>query len=83
MNDNNSCLVNYKKIKPFSYAGHNIKGQLWAEPEINSAVYYMKKIIENSKFKKKISKKAKNSIKKYSLKKNTETILNLLNTSRL
>jgi len=78
MNDNNGCLVNYKKIKPFSYAGHNIKGQFWAEPDINYAAKQIVKIKNNKYYRKKLSLNSLKTIKNYNLNNAGEKILNLL-----
>ncbi len=61
MNHNNSCLVDYTLV-PSSLFSNIIEGHLWAEPDIENAAFYMKKIFEDKEYYNKISKAAKKHI---------------------
>lgn len=55
----NSCLVDYKlvDIKPMEYIYE--KGKVWAEPSVEHASYYMKKLFEDRDYYKTLSIKGK------------------------
>jgi glycosyltransferase involved in cell wall biosynthesis len=59
----NSCLVDYKLIKvnegeyPFS------KNQFWADPNLDHASSYMKKLVENDSYRKSIAEAGRSYIK--------------------
>ena len=63
MNDRNSCLINYQLIpvKPAEYV-HVESGAIWADPDINHAAYWMKRIYNDPIFAKEIGKNAKKYI---------------------
>ncbi|MDX1917126.1 MAG: glycosyltransferase family 4 protein [Rickettsiaceae bacterium] len=58
----NSCLVDYKLIdvKPLEYIYE--KGNVWADPEIDHAVYYMRKLYDDRSYYKKLSSKGREYI---------------------
>jgi glycosyltransferase involved in cell wall biosynthesis len=65
MNKENSCLVDYKlvPVKRGEYIYY--KGQAWAEPDMEHAASYMKKLVSDSAYRKKIGKNAKAYMDKY------------------
>ncbi|MBY0074706.1 glycosyltransferase family 4 protein [Priestia aryabhattai] len=65
MNKNNSCLVRYQLTKIGDDWGPYKAEQVWAEPDIEHAAYYMRKMIENPYWRKKIALKGKETIRKY------------------
>lgn len=50
MNKNNSCLVDYKLINIEGSYGPYTSGQQWAEPQIDQAAQFMKKIFNDKEF---------------------------------
>lgn len=58
MKKDNSCLVDYHLV-PSALFGSLIQDHVWAEPDIEHAVYYMKKLYEDTSFYFQISGKAK------------------------
>ena len=58
----NSCLVNYKLIplKPLEYIYE--EGKVWADPSVDEAAFYMKKLFEDQKYRKDLAQKAKEFI---------------------
>jgi len=79
MNSKNSCLVNYKLIKVKNYHGEYGRNQQWAEPNINHASYYMKKIKNNKIYRSKLMMNAKKKLGYYSLDNQKKSILEILN----
>jgi glycosyltransferase involved in cell wall biosynthesis len=67
MNNKNSCLIKYKKVSVKKYEYIYSHNQKWAEPDINEASKYMKKIKEDKIYNKKISKRALMDMRLYSL----------------
>lgn len=63
MNNENACMVDYKLITLKKDYVMYKKGNRWAEPDINQAAMYMKKLYEDETFYKEISIKAQNYIK--------------------
>jgi glycosyltransferase involved in cell wall biosynthesis len=72
MNEENSCPVNYRLVRvgEMEYALVE-NGAVWADPDVDHAVYYMKKVYEDRAFAQKIGAVAKNYINEY---RNFETI---------
>lgn len=64
MNKNNACLVDFTLSNIDSNYGPYQKNQHWAEPNINEAVEYMKKLVSGKKFVHNIGEKAKLEIEK-------------------
>jgi glycosyltransferase involved in cell wall biosynthesis len=66
MNSENSCPVKYKliEIKKEEYS-HVEDGALWAEPDVEHAGYFMKKVYEDPAFTSKIGKAARAYIDTY------------------
>ena len=60
----NSCLVDYKLI-PSTLFTSLIQGHVWAEPDIEHAVYYMKKLYNDSMYYTQIANKAKEFVDTY------------------
>jgi glycosyltransferase involved in cell wall biosynthesis len=85
MNDMNSCLVSYKKIpiKKNAYPNCNqdYNNRDWADPDINEAASYMKKIKDNKAFREKIAKQALIDMKRFTLKNQQQAILKRLGAS--
>jgi len=50
MNNNNSCLVDYRLVSVKKGEYIHGDGQVWAEPDIDHAAYYMRKLFENRKY---------------------------------
>jgi len=50
MNHENSCPVNYKLVELTETIGPYDKGQLWAEPDVEHASWYMRKVHGDDKF---------------------------------
>ncbi len=63
INEENSCPVNFKLIELKKSHGPYLKGQIWADPDIEHAAYYMKKLVNDSAFAKTIAKNAPNVIR--------------------
>jgi glycosyltransferase involved in cell wall biosynthesis len=85
MNHKNSCLVSYKKIpiKKNAYVHCNKESNNghWADPDINEAAVYMKKIKENKAFREKIADQALIDMKQFTQKNQQQAILNRLRLS--
>lgn len=58
MKHDNSCLVDYKLI-PSTLFSTLISGHVWADPDVEQASFYMKRLYENADYYKQISIKAK------------------------
>ncbi len=50
MRPDNSCLVDYELVKVGADYGPYKAYQVWADPDIDHAVYYMKKLIKEGKW---------------------------------
>ena len=61
----NSCLVDYKliKVKEGEYPYH--KGQLWADPNIDQAAAYMRRLVEDDVYRNTVAKAGYSYIKSY------------------
>jgi GT2 family glycosyltransferase/glycosyltransferase involved in cell wall biosynthesis len=62
-NNNNSCLVDYNLIEVESGSYTSSKDQVWADPDICNAAHYMKKLVKDKKFYRKISKNGQKYIR--------------------
>lgn len=79
MNPGNSCAVNYELVKVGQDYGPYKAYQYWAEPDIEHASFYMKKLVNNPEWAKSIAKKGQETIKTdYSHQKVGEMIKNRL-----
>ncbi len=58
MKHDNSCLVDYKLI-PSTLFSTLVSGHVWADPDVEQASFYMKRLYENADYYKQISIKAK------------------------
>jgi glycosyltransferase involved in cell wall biosynthesis len=68
VNFGNGCPVNYQLIKLEKNHGPYGKGQVWADPDIDHATWYMRKVFEDNVFRDDISLKAKTTMEEnYSL----------------
>jgi glycosyltransferase involved in cell wall biosynthesis len=65
MNETNSCLVPYKLISVEEGQYPCAKGQVWAEPDINQAVYYMVKLLDDRDWGRKLGQIASRHIRTY------------------
>jgi glycosyltransferase involved in cell wall biosynthesis len=65
MKENNSCLVPYKLIPVSNYIGYSTQSK-WADPDQDIAAYFMKKIVEDKKFREQISLQAASDMKFFS-----------------
>lgn len=63
MNEKNSCLVDYDLVKISTYYGNNNPNQSWAEPKIETAVNYMKKLVSDKVYYDELAKNAKETIR--------------------
>lgn len=57
----NSCLVDYELVASDLFS-HLLNGHVWAEPDIEHAAYYMKKLFEDSAYYAQISSQAKSYV---------------------
>jgi glycosyltransferase involved in cell wall biosynthesis len=62
MSSENSCAVNYKLIKLEKDYGPYKRGQIWADPDLDHASYFMKKLIDESEWCELLGEKGRNSI---------------------
>ena len=62
MTTDNSCGVDYKLIRVVEKSGPYLPGQIWAEPDIDHAAFYMKKLRSDKLYYSQISKQAKKFI---------------------
>ena len=62
MNEENSCLIDYSLTETAEDSGPYARNQLWADADIDQAVYFMKKISRDKEFAKKIGDKGRNTI---------------------
>jgi glycosyltransferase involved in cell wall biosynthesis len=60
----NSCAVNYKLIELENDYGPYKRGQFWADPDINHAASFMKKLVEDPNWGRIIGEKGRKSISK-------------------
>jgi glycosyltransferase involved in cell wall biosynthesis len=60
----NSCAVDYKLTKIGKDYGPYKHNQIWAEPDIEHAVYFMKKLVNDSAWCKSIGEKGQETIRK-------------------
>jgi len=85
MDNNNSCLVSYKKIpikkNAYPHCNQDFNNGDWADPDINEASAYMKKIKNNKAFRQKISKQALVDMKRFTQKSQQQAILKRLEAS--
>ena len=65
MNQDNSCLVNYKLIKLAKKEYIFGKGQVWADPDIDHATGYMKRLVKDVEYRKRIAKVGQQYIRKH------------------
>lgn len=63
MNNMNSCPVNYEMVKVGEDHGPYKAYQVWAEPDIEHAAYYMKMLISDQHWSKKLGDKAMQTIR--------------------
>jgi glycosyltransferase involved in cell wall biosynthesis len=62
MTSNNCCGVDYELIPVGEQAGPYMSGQLWANPDIDHASYFMQKLVSDKKYYDKISMQARQTI---------------------
>lgn len=62
MNKQNSCLVSYKLVAVPEDAYPHWENQLWAEPDIDSAITYFRQVFEDIDFRESIGKLAREHI---------------------
>lgn len=65
MNDENSCLVDYTLIEVRKYQYPHYQNQLWANPNLKTAVDFMRRLFKDKNFYINKSNFAKSYIKKY------------------
>ncbi|MGO4345191.1 glycosyltransferase [Paenibacillus sp. MCAF9] len=63
MNDSNSCPVKYELVKLGSTFGPYEAYQYWAEPDVDHASYYMKKLVNEPDYRDEIAKEGEHTIK--------------------
>jgi glycosyltransferase involved in cell wall biosynthesis len=61
MNNNNSCLVKFKKVKMDSSLYHG-QQQEWAEPDVADAASHMRRVVDDVRFREKIARAGKRKI---------------------
>lgn len=64
MNEKNSCAVNYKLVEIKKTTGPYNAGQVWAEPDIEHASFYMRKLLSDKQYYEQIAEHAKITINK-------------------
>lgn len=64
-NDHNACLVNYRLIPVKGHEYPFAAGQKWADPDIDHAVWYMKRLINEPHYAQTIGQHAESYIKTY------------------
>jgi len=64
MDASNSCLVGYElvDVKPGEYPYH--EGQVWAEPDVDQAVYYLRRLVDDPAFGKDLGRRAQARIQR-------------------
>lgn len=62
MTPDNSCGVDYKLVPVSGQSGPYKPGQLWADPDIDHASFFMQKLVSDQKYYAKISEQAKKTI---------------------
>lgn len=62
MNADNSCPVNYKLVNLDRDYGPYKEGQYWAEPDLQHAIYYMRRLVNEPNYYARISKNARHTI---------------------
>ncbi len=65
MDETNSCLVRYSLIDVEEGQYPYAKGQVWAEPDIDHAVYYMLKLLDDRGYGRKLGEIASRHIRTY------------------
>ncbi len=63
MSDENSCLVHYDLVPVEEGCYPHAKGQFWAEPDIDHAVYYMIKLLDDRDYGRKLGRIASRHIR--------------------
>lgn len=63
MRHTNSCLVDYELVQIGKDYGQYKSYQYWAEPDLDNAGYYMKKLVADSDFSKRIALQGERTIK--------------------
>lgn len=63
MNHANSCPVNYRLVELERSYGPYAKGQFWADPDVEHAAWYMKKLVEDQPWRNEIGKAGELTIK--------------------
>ena len=63
MNEANSCLVRYKLIDVEEGQYPYARGQVWAEPDVDHAVYYMLKLLDDRDYGRKLGEIASRHIR--------------------
>jgi glycosyltransferase involved in cell wall biosynthesis len=64
MNNQNSCLVNYELIQIDKDYGPYKAGQLWADPDVEHASSFMKRLVSDEQYYRLISTRGKHSIRR-------------------
>ena len=55
MDATNSCPVDYQLVRVAQDHGPYKRGQIWAEPDVDHAAWYMQKLVEDPTFRKRIA----------------------------
>ena len=65
MHDGNACLVDYELIpvrrEEYPYG----EGQLWAEPDVDQAAWFMQRLMNNESFRESMSREARDTLRLY------------------
>ena len=64
-NEQNSCLVDYRLIPVRDHEYPFAKGQKWADPDIEHAVWFMKRVVNDTQYAQTIGQHAADFIKTY------------------
>ncbi len=63
--EDNSCLVKYELIPVGKNAYPFAKGQVWADPDVEHAAWYMRRLVEDASYRKAIAAKGQTTIREH------------------
>ncbi len=63
MNSGNSCPVGYELVTLDQTYGYYQAGQQWAEPDADHAAHLMRRVVEDSAFRKQVGSRARDTIR--------------------
>jgi glycosyltransferase involved in cell wall biosynthesis len=63
MNSGNSCLVGYELVALDKNYGHYDAGQQWAEPDVDHAAHFMRRVMDDAVYRTEIGERARATIR--------------------